>query len=228
MSDFIYLGLCLITCISCSSHVQSEINPAAKIIKSISAETFNNTFDNIYTNFGSPTTHGTDNGLPFNLQQFTEYSDQKGIKYNVYPYHPQPNTVETLKKPMGKAMKIPHSKHQNRTKNCMLTSYRTTPHIETSQAPRKLTFQHGFQYHFPIAKSTTSNQISKAHRKHLEQQQKRKNIMHPNTPKHFAINKFNLFLPKTLCLLNSSILWSLAVQDFIILFQHSNSGAVSP
>ena len=174
MSDFIYLDLCLITCISCSRHVQSEINPAAKIIKSISAETFNNTFDNIYTNFRSPTTHGTDNGLPFNLQQFKGYSDQKGIKYKVYPYHPQPNTAETLKKPMGKAMKIPHSKHQNRTKNCMLTSYRTTPHIETSQAPRKLTFQHGFQYHFLIAKSTTSSQISKAHRKHLEQQQKRK------------------------------------------------------
>lgn len=54
--------------------------PAAKIVKSTSSDHVIKALDDIYTNFGTPTTHRTNNELPFNSLQFKEYSDPKGIK----------------------------------------------------------------------------------------------------------------------------------------------------
>ena len=75
--------------------------PAGKIVNSTSADLVIKALDDIYTNFGTSTTHRTDNGLPFNSQQFKEYSDAKGSLHNkVYPYYPQANPVKTFMKPL--------------------------------------------------------------------------------------------------------------------------------
>ena len=84
-------------------------SPAAKIVSSTSADLVVKALDDIYTNFGTPTTHGTNNGSPFNSQQFKDYSDAKGILHSqVYSYHPEGNPVETFMKPLGKVMKSAH------------------------------------------------------------------------------------------------------------------------
>ena len=105
--------------------------PAAKIVNSKSTDLVIKAPDDIYTNFGTPTTHRTDNGPPFNSQQFKEYSYAKGILHKkVYPYHPQANPVQTFMKPLRKAMKMAHHKNQNKetTLNQLLGSYQVTPH----------------------------------------------------------------------------------------------------
>lgn len=73
-------------------------------------------------------------------------------------------------------MTIVYYEHQNKETvfNQLLASYWATPHIARSQAPGNLIFQHGYQHNFPTAKLLTSDHMSEAHAKHLEQQQKRK------------------------------------------------------
>lgn len=44
--------------------------PAAKIVKSTSPDHVIKALDDIYTNFGTSTTHRTNNELPFNSLQF--------------------------------------------------------------------------------------------------------------------------------------------------------------
>ena len=81
--------------------------PAAKIVPSTGGSHFIPAIKDIYVDFGYPDTHRTDNGPPFNSQEFNEFSRSHGIKHwKVFPYHPQANPVETLMKPLGKAMKI--------------------------------------------------------------------------------------------------------------------------
>ena len=73
-------------------------------------------------------------------------------------------------------MMIVYYEHQNKETvlNQLLASYWATPHSAGSQAPGDLIIQHGYQYNFPTAKLLTSDHMSEAHAKHLEQQQKRK------------------------------------------------------
>ena len=47
--------------------------PAAKIINSTTADPVIKALYDTYTNFGTPTTHRTNNGPLFNSQQFKEY-----------------------------------------------------------------------------------------------------------------------------------------------------------
>ena len=62
--------------------------PAAKIVKFTRTDPALRAFYDIYTNFGTPETRRTDNGLPFNSQQFKEYLDAKGVKQSkFYSYH---------------------------------------------------------------------------------------------------------------------------------------------
>ena len=157
--------------------------------------------DDIYTNFGAPTTHRTDNGPPFNSKQFKEYSDARGIIHNkVYPYHHQANPIETFMKPLGKAMKIAHHKNQYKetTLNQLLASYWATPHIATSQAPGNLIFQHGYQHDFPLPKPPINTSMRLMQNTLNINRKENTNLMHQDTPKHLILNQDNLSLPKTL------------------------------
>ena len=125
--------------------------PAAKVVPSTGGDHVISAIDNIYADFGSPDTHRTDNGPPFNSQQFSDFSQLHAIEHHkVFPYHPQANPVETLMKPLGKAMKIAHFNHQNKQKalNGFLSSYRLIPHPSTGEAPGDLLFRGGYQGRF--------------------------------------------------------------------------------
>ena len=126
--------------------------PAAKIVPSTGGSHVIPAIEDIYVDFGYPDTHRTDNGPPFDSQEFNEFSRSHGIKHRkVFPYHPQANPVETLMKPLGKAMKIANYGRQSKGKalNSFLTSYRSTPHPSTGQAPGDLLFRGGYRNDFP-------------------------------------------------------------------------------
>nr|XP_039253147.1 uncharacterized protein K02A2.6-like [Styela clava] len=91
--------------------------PNAKIVNSTAARHVIPAIEETYTYYGQPNTHRTDNGPPFNSREFKEFSDRRGITHQTsYPYHPQANPVETLMKPLGKAMKIAHAEAGTRPK----------------------------------------------------------------------------------------------------------------
>ena len=80
--------------------------PAAKIVSSTAEKPVIGVLKDIYTNFGNPEKHRTDNGPPFNSSGFAKFSKTRGIEHvKVFPYHPQGNPSETFMKPLGKGIK---------------------------------------------------------------------------------------------------------------------------
>ena len=58
------------------------------------------------------------------------------------PGHPSPNNVETVMKPLGKAMKIGQFQNQGEkgTLSSYLVNYRDTPHSATGASPAQIFF----------------------------------------------------------------------------------------
>ena len=126
--------------------------PAAKIVPSTAAKPVLKELDTIYTNYGQPDSHRTDNGPPFNSEEFALYSKGRGIEHiKTYPYHPSANPAETFMKPLGKAMKAAHYGKGDKEKALreLLSSYRATPHPATGVAPGALLMRSGYKKDFP-------------------------------------------------------------------------------
>ena len=83
--------------------------PAAKIVSGTSAGPVLKALNSIYTDYGNPKSHRTDNGPPFDSNAIEEFSKGRDVKHiKTFPYHPQANPAETFMKPLGKSMKIAH------------------------------------------------------------------------------------------------------------------------
>ena len=88
--------------------------PTAALVPNTSATPIIKELDKVYSAYGQPERHRTDNGPPFNSKAFSQYSDSKGIKQILtYPYHPQGNPCETFMKPLGKALKAAYYNREN-------------------------------------------------------------------------------------------------------------------
>ena len=81
----------------------------------------------------------------------------------IAPGHPAANNVETVMKPLGKAMKIGRNEQASETitLQSFLQTYRDTPHSATGIEPGNMIFREGYQSNFP-RKSYSSKEISKA------------------------------------------------------------------
>ena len=131
--------------------------PDAKIVPNTSAGPVIAALDDVYSAYGHPQRHRSDNGPPFNSHAFSDYSTSKGIEHVLtYPHHPQGNPCETFMKPLGKALKaaIYNRDSAQKAVNELLQSYRTTPHPATGLAPGDMLFRYGYRSEFP------SNQCS--------------------------------------------------------------------
>ena len=121
--------------------------PAAEIVRSTAAKDVIPAMDKIYTDFGTPVTHKTDNGPPFNSSAFENYSKENNITHKrIPPLHPQSNEAECTMKPLGKAMKMAHHNKLNKKQelNKFLKQYRATPHPSTTVAPGDVIFRAGY------------------------------------------------------------------------------------
>ena len=126
--------------------------PAAKIVPNTSNKAVTNALTEIYSDFGYPNSHQSDNGPPFNSEAFAKFSSENGIEHiKTYPYHPSGNPVENFMRTIGKNMKIAHQQRGNKKHalNQMLSSYRATPHPSTGIAPGNVMFRSGYQKDFP-------------------------------------------------------------------------------
>ena len=139
--------------------------PAAKTVRNTSTQEVLPSLDDIYTSYGYPNTHLTDNGPPFNSEGFKNYSLQKGIQHQrTYPYHPQANPAERIMKPIGKAMKAAFMEgaNQQQALNQFLATYRATPHIATGVPPGDFLLRDGYRVDFPARKPLNARDIAQA------------------------------------------------------------------
>ena len=126
--------------------------PAAKVVPNTTNKAVTNALSQIYSDYGQPSSHQTDNGPPFNSEGFTKFSADNGIKHiKTHPYHPAGNPVENFMRPVGKCRKAAHHQRANKTHalNNMLASYRATPHPATGIAPGNIMFRSGYKKDFP-------------------------------------------------------------------------------
>ena len=153
--------------------------PAASIVPNTSATPVIEALDKVYTSYGQPQRHRTDNGPPFNSQDFAQYSHDKGIDQVLsYPYHPQGNPCETFMKPLGKALKAAFHNRDSAQQalDDLVKAYRSTPHPATGVAPGDVLFRYGYQAGFP-SKMCTEDEVAAAVEKDREQKRQRTNEM---------------------------------------------------
>ena len=126
--------------------------PAAKIVPSTAAKPVLHALEDIYTTYGNPDSHHSDNGPPFNSGAFQDFSNHRGIQHEkVFPYHPQGNPCETFMKPLDKALKAAQFTHTNQQQalDQLLIGYHSTPHPATGIAPGDVLLHGRYKTDFP-------------------------------------------------------------------------------
>jgi hypothetical protein len=137
--------------------------PVAKIVSSTSAKAVLPVLKQTYDMFGNPDVQKSDNGPPFNSKQMADFTTSRDIaQVKIPPGHPAPNNVETVMKPLGKAMKIGHANQigERETLSSFLVNYRDTPHISTGVPPGAMLFRDGYKTTLPRKKVSNSNIIA--------------------------------------------------------------------
>ena len=126
--------------------------PVAKIVKSTGAKSVIPVLSDTYNTFGNPQVQKSDNGPPFNSKEMEAFTRGRDItQVKIPPGHPAANNVETVMKPLGKAMKIGfnHKASEQDTLQSFLQTYRDTPHISTTVSPASMLFRDGYRSNLP-------------------------------------------------------------------------------
>ena len=150
--------------------------PVAKVVKSTSSKSVLPVLAETYNNFGNPKVQKSDNGPPFNSQEMTNFANKRDIELvKIAPGHPAANNVETVMKPLGKAMKIGMNNQASETDTLQsfLQSYRDTPHVATGIEPGNMIFREGYQANFP-RKHVSLEEIAKARKLDKDNKNERK------------------------------------------------------
>ena len=118
--------------------------PEVEVIRSTKAACVIPKLDKIFAVHGIPLKIVSDNGSPFNGDDFDTYMKALGIEHDpVTPYWPQANgEVERFNQPLEKTLQtaVVEGKVWRQELNRFLLQYRTTPHCTTKVAPSELLF----------------------------------------------------------------------------------------
>ena len=121
--------------------------PFVEPVSSEAASAVIPTLDKIFATFATPSVLKSDNGPPFNGQDFAKCADGLGFKHRkVTPLWPRAN-VNTMKKCV-KAAKS-EGKNWRKEMQAFLRNYRTTPHSTTGVAPATLFLKRAVRIKLP-------------------------------------------------------------------------------
>ena len=116
-----------------------------EVVHSTSSVTTILKLDKIFSEFGIPMKVKSDNGPPFQNQDYEDYANYMGFKRpKMQPCFPQANVlVELFNKVLQKILAIAKLEPQKwrRERFSLLRDYRTTPHSTTGVTPADLMFQ---------------------------------------------------------------------------------------
>lgn len=89
---------------------------AVKVVRSTKASQVIPALNDIYDSYGNPSNQLSDKGASFNFEDMATFAKRRDINLKkIPPGHPEANSSEIFMKPLGKAMKIGHSKQQTET-----------------------------------------------------------------------------------------------------------------
>ena len=112
-----------------------------EVLTSLTAKSVIPRFDKVFSEFGIPKTLKTDNGPPFNSDDFKKYMNLMGVHHRrITPLWPRANgETERFMRTVKKVIREkPHNWKQQMHK--LLLDYRSTPHSTTGVAPATVLF----------------------------------------------------------------------------------------
>jgi hypothetical protein len=159
--------------------------PFVEPVSSTSAPAVIPKMDQIFSTFGTPEIVKSDNGPPFNGDDFAKFADTLAFKHRkVTPLWPRANgEVERFVKTLKKCVKTAKAEGKNwkRELQAFLRNYRTTPHLTTGVAPATLFLKRAVRNKLP--QTTESDPVSEIVRKH-DDEQKRKMKMYADNKQY--------------------------------------------
>ena len=126
--------------------------PVVQIVRSSNTKSVIPFLKDTYNTFSNPQSQKGENGPPFNSTEMLNFTSKHDIKQFKIPRgYPSANNVETLTKPLGKAIKIGHLQNKNEaeTLNSILFSYRDTSHLLAGVDPAHTFFREGYRSNLP-------------------------------------------------------------------------------
>lgn len=142
--------------------------PFVEPVSSTSASAVIPKLDQLFATFGTPRVVKSDNGPPFNGEEFAKFAQVLGFRHRkVTPLWPRANgEVERFVKTLKKYIKAAKTEGRNWRKElqAFLRNYRTTPHATTGVAPSVLLMKRAVHNKIPQANSV--DPISDIIRKH--------------------------------------------------------------
>lgn len=127
--------------------------PVVEHLTSLTSKTVIPLLDKIFSTMGIPTVLKSDNGPPFNSEEFRKFADTLGFKHRkITPLWPRANAEsERFMKTIGKAIRAANTEHRSWKQeiHTFLRNYRATPHATTGQSPGKLMFGRNFNVKIP-------------------------------------------------------------------------------
>ncbi|CAB4038802.1 Transposon Ty3-I Gag-Pol poly [Paramuricea clavata] len=158
--------------------------PEVEIVKSTSATSTISKLERIFATHGLPNILKSDNGPPFQSNEFKQFMTENGIKHQrITPLWPKANSeAENFMKPMEKAIRAAHIEKKNWRKELyhFLLNYRATPHTTTKFAPAELLFNREINTELP---SKIINQNTKIDQQVRANDEKGKRNMKRNADK---------------------------------------------
>ena len=135
--------------------------PVVEIVTSTSAKAVIPKLDAIFAQFGIPQIVRSDNGPPFNSEDFKKFANYLGFKHRrITPLWPRANAeVERFMRTLKKTYRIAHAERKPWKQELyqFLRNYRATPHITTGTPPATLMFGRAIRTRLPEATKVTRN-----------------------------------------------------------------------
>jgi transposase InsO family protein len=118
--------------------------PVVESLTSLTAKSVIPLLVKTFSIFGIPKELISDNGPPFNSQEFRKFADNMGFKHRkLTPLWPRANAEsERFMKTIRKAIRAAHTEHRSwkqKIHTC-LRNYRATPHATTDMSPGEILF----------------------------------------------------------------------------------------
>ena len=127
--------------------------PEVEIINTTTAKAVIPKLDRILSSFGIPRIIRTDNGPPFQGQEFADYAEKMGFKHRkITPLHPKANgEAERFMQPMMKAVRCAKAEDESwkQALYTYLRNYRATPHCTLKKSPAELLLGRQIQTQLP-------------------------------------------------------------------------------
>lgn len=155
--------------------------PEVEITKSTAAKAVIPVLDKIFASKGIPLVLKSDNGPPFQSEEFAEFSRELGFQHRkITPYWPEANAcAERFMRNIGKVCKCAQlaGKPWQRELQIYLRSYRATPHSSTGHPPATLLYGRALRTKLPELTTQTDDAAIR------ERDQKAKSKMKANAEK---------------------------------------------